>query len=55
MLEVYKMLITINNIIFADSNKLINDKIYEIELEFEKLLGSKLTKKATKKENTNIV
>lgn len=42
MLEVYKMLITINNIIFADSNKSINDKIYEMELEFEKIVGEQV-------------
>ena len=32
MLNVYKTLILVNNIIFADSNKNINDKIFEIEL-----------------------
>lgn len=42
MLDVYKMLITINNIIFADSNKSINDKIYEMELEFEKIVGEQV-------------
>ena len=42
MLDVYKMLITINNIIFSDSNKSINDKIYEIELEFEKIVGEQV-------------
>lgn len=42
MLDVYKMLITINNIIFADSNKSINDKIYEIELELEKMVGEQV-------------
>ena len=30
MLDVYKTFITINNIIFADSNKSINNKIYEL-------------------------
>lgn len=48
MLEVYKMLITINNILFADSNKSINDKIYEIELEFERIVGEQVEE--TKKE-----
>ncbi len=48
MLEVYKMLITINNILFADSNKSINDKIYEMELEFEKIVGEQVEE--TKKE-----
>lgn len=38
MLNVYKTFILINNIIFADSNKSINDKIFEIELELEKCL-----------------
>lgn len=38
MLNVYKTLILVNNIIFADSNKNINDKIFEIELELEKCL-----------------
>lgn len=42
MLDVYKMLITINNILFADSNKSINDKIYEMELEFEKMVGEQV-------------
>lgn len=42
MLDVYKMLIIINNIIFSDSNKSINDKIYEIELEFEKIVGEQV-------------
>lgn len=42
MFDVYKMLITINNIIFADSNKSINDKIYEMELEFEKIVGEQV-------------
>ena len=49
MLEVYKMLITINNIIFADSNKLINDKIYEIELEFEKIVGEQVDEESDEK------
>ena len=38
MLNIYKTFILINNIIFADSNKSINDKIFEIELELEKCL-----------------
>ena len=38
MLNVYKTFILINNIIFADSNKSNNDKIFEIELELEKCL-----------------
>lgn len=38
MLNIYKTFIFINNIIFADSNKSINDKIFEIELELEKCL-----------------
>ena len=42
MLDVYKTFITINNIIFADSNKSINDKIYELELEFEKSVGEQV-------------
>ena len=42
MLDVYKTFITINNIIFADSNKSINDKIYELELEFEKIIGEQV-------------
>ena len=49
MLEVYKMLITINNIIFADSNKSINDKIYEIELEFEKIVGEQVDEESDEK------
>lgn len=38
MLNIYKTLIVINNIIFSDSNKTINDKIMEVELELEKCL-----------------
>lgn len=38
MLIIYKTLIVVNNIIFSDSNKTINDKIYEVELELEKCL-----------------
>ena len=49
MLEVYKMLITINNIIFADSNKSINDKIYEMELEFEKIVGEQVDEESDEK------
>ena len=49
MLEVYKMLITINNIIFADSNKSINDKIYEMELEFEKIVGDQVDEESDEK------
>lgn len=49
MLDVYKMLITINNIIFADSNKSINDKIYEIELEFEKIVGEQVDEESDEK------
>ena len=49
MLDVYKMLITINNIIFADSNKSINDKIYEMELEFEKIVGEQVDEESDEK------
>ena len=49
MLDVYKMLITINNIIFADSNKSINDKIYEMELEFEKIVGEQVDEENNEK------
>ena len=38
MLNIYKTLIVINNIIFSDSNKTINDKIMEVEIELEKCL-----------------
>ena len=49
MLDVYKMLITINNIIFSDSNKSINDKIYEMELEFEKIVGEQVDEESDEK------
>lgn len=49
MLDVYKMLIIINNIIFADSNKSINDKIYEMELEFEKIVGEQVDEESDEK------
>lgn len=51
MLDVYKTLITINNILFADSNKSIYDKNIEIDEALTECIGTQNYKEYHKKED----
>lgn len=51
MLDVYKTLITINNILFADSNKSIYDKNIEIDEALTECIGTQNYKEYYKKED----